>query len=297
MNAEATKFKGIIAATVTPFTESQEINKESTADLMDHLIDSNVHGLFVISGAGEFSTLSFGEKRELLEVVVQKVDGRVPVYAGTGTVTTQETVELTQMAEELGVDAVTVIAPYAIHPSEEELYQHYKEVAGCTDLPVILYNHPGITGLNLSADLVGRLSKLDNVKGIKDSSGDLTLTMEYISQQDEDFSVLAGIDKLIYPSLVCGARGSISSSAGIVPELVSSIYEYFKQGEYGKALDTQRALLPLRKTYDLGTYPAMIKQALNMLGWNVGKCRAPVTEMTKENTEKLRRILEQTGEL
>jgi len=295
MKTEATKFRGIIAAMVTPFTKEQEINKKSTRELVNHLIESNIHGLFVISGAGEFSTLSFDEKRELLSIVVEEVAGRVPVYAGTGSVTTKETVELTQLAEELGADAVTVIAPYTVNPSEKELYEHYREVAKCTDLPVIVYNHPKITGVNLSANLIAKLSKLDNVNGIKDSSGDLTLTMEYISQQDEGFSVLGGIDKLIYPSLACGARGSISSTAGIVPELVSSINKYFRQGEHSKALEAQLALLPLRKTYDLGTYPAMIKQALNILGWDVGKCRPPVGEMSEENKQKLREILKAIG--
>lgn len=287
------KAKGIIVAMVTPLTRDQKINKKTTRSLLNYLINAGVHGVFVISGAGEFSSLSFEEKKELLEIVVDEVNGKIPVYAGTGAVTTRETVHLTHLAEKIGADAVSVIAPYAIGPNQDELYDHYAEIAKSTHLPVILYNHPKRTGVNLSVDLVVKLSQIDNIIGIKDSSGDLSLSMEYIRCKSDGFSVLAGIDTLIYASLVCGAQGSISSTANVAPKLVVKIYESFINGNYQAARQAQYNLIPLRRAYTLGTFPAVIKEALNTINIPVGSTIRPVKPMNEENRKKLRQMLQQ----
>jgi 4-hydroxy-tetrahydrodipicolinate synthase len=284
--------KGIIAAMVTPLTEDQKIHKEAITRLLNYLIDSGVHGVFVISGAGEFASLTRNEKKDLLEAVVDGVNGKIPVYAGTGAVTTREAVHLTEMAEKIGADAISVIAPYAISPSQDELYDHYTEIAKNTNLPVILYNHPKRTGVGLSADLVLRLAKVDNIVGIKDSSGDLALTMEYIRQTDEGFSVLAGIDTLIFPSLVCGAKGSISSTANVAPALVVKIYESFMNGNYEAARQAQYELIPLRRAFALGTFPAVLKEALTMINLPVGPPIRSVKGLNQENRRKLKQVLE-----
>jgi len=286
------KTKGIITAMVTPLTEDQKIDKEAISRLLNYVIDGGVHGVFVISGAGEFASLTLQEKEDLLEAVVDKVNGRIPVYAGAGAVTTREAVHLTEIAEKIGADAISVIAPYAIGPSQDELYDHFTEIAKSTNLPVILYNHPKRTGVNLSVDLVVKLAKVDNIVGIKDSSGDLALTMDYIRQNRKDFSVLAGIDTLIFSSLVCGAHGSISSTANVAPALVVKIYELFMNGDYEAARRAQYELIPLRRAFELGTFPAVLKEALAMINIPVGPPIRPIKPLNQENREKLKQVLE-----
>jgi len=284
-------FKGIIAAMVTPFNEDHSINKESTQNLVNILIEKGVHGIFVISGAGEFSSLYFEEKKELLEIVVDEVNGKIPVYAGTGAVTTAEAIKLTEYAEKIGADAVSVIAPYSINPNQDELYDYFSEIAKSTNLPVVLYNHPKKAGVNMSLELVKNLSKINNIVGIKDSSGDLTMTMGYINLQNDKFSVFTGIDTLIYASLACGARGSISSTAGVVPEFAVKIYESTIKKNFQAALKAQNDLVPFRNAFSLGTFPAVLKEALNMSGLSVGLPRKPIKPLTEENKKKLRVIL------
>jgi len=286
------KAKGIIAAMVTPLTEDQKIDKGAISRLLNYVIHGGVHGVFVISGAGEFSSLTLQEKKDLLETVVDEVNGRIPVYAGAGAVTTREAVHLTEIAGKIGADAISVIAPYAIGPSQDELYDHFTEIAKSTNLPVILYNHPKRTGVNLSADLVAKLAKVDKIIGIKDSSGDLALTMEYIRQINEEFSVLAGIDTLIFSSLVCGAHGSISSTANVAPALVVKIYESCMNGNYEAARQAQYELVPLRKAFELGTFPAVLKEALTMMNIPVGMPIRPIKPLSQENRGKLKGILE-----
>ena len=286
------KAKGIIAAMVTPLTEDQKIDKVAISRLLNYVIDRGVHGVFVISGAGEFASLTLQEKKDLLEATVCEVNGRIPIYAGAGAVTTREAVHITEIAEKIGADVISVIAPYAISPSQDELYDHYTEIAKSTNLPVILYNHPKRTGVNLSVDLVVKLAQVDNIVGIKDSSGDLALTIEYIRQNGEDFSVLAGIDTLIFPSLVCGAQGSISSTANVAPELVVKIYESFMNGNYEAARQAQYELIPLRRAFALGTFPAVLKEALTMINIPVGPPMRSVKRLNQENRRKLKQVLE-----
>lgn len=287
--------KGIIVAMVTPLTQGQKINKKSTNILLDYIMNAGVHGVFVISGAGEFSSLSFEEKKELLEIVVNEVNGRIPVYAGTGAVTTSEAVHLTQTAEKIGANGVSVIAPYSISLTQNELYDYYTEIARHTHLPVILYNHPKRTGLNLSVDLVKKLSHAENIVGIKDSSGDLSLTIEYIRCVDDGFSVLMGIDTLIYASLACGAQGAISSTANVTPKLAVKIYESVIKGDYQTGLKAQYDLIPLRRAFALGTFPAVLKESLNLIGIPVGSTRRPVESLNEENKENLRQLLVDIG--
>jgi 4-hydroxy-tetrahydrodipicolinate synthase len=291
------KGKGIIASIVTPFNDDQSINKKTLRYLVNYLIGKGVHGIFVNSGAGEFAALSLAEKKELIEIVVEEVGGRIPVYAGTGAITTKEAIDLTQFAEKAGADAVSVIAPYSIHPSQEELYEFYKELSGNTNLPIILYNYPKRTGVNLSEALVAKLVKIDNIAGIKDSSGDFALTMDYIRLQNEHFSVFAGIDMFIFAALAYGARGSISSTAGFVPEFAVKIYEAVRQKDYETAGKTQNELYPLRKSYAMGSFPAVVKEALKMLGIDVGLPRKPIMPLSEDSKKELRKILSNIGVL
>jgi len=286
--------KGILPAVVTPFSENEHINEKALRALVDYLIDNGVHGLFVVGSQGEFYSLDRQEKKSIMEIAVDQAGGRVPVYVGTGAVTTREVIELNEIAEQVGADAVSVITPYFIKPSEDELYEHYRAIAKATKLPILLYNNPPRTGVALSVELVERLADIDNIVGIKDSSGDMTLTGEFIRRTlDKEFYVLAGRDTLILATLMYGGYGSIAASANVAPKLVASIYDYFVQGDYEKAKQAQRALAPLRIAFSLGTFPVVIKEALKIIGIDAGPARSPIKSLDKEKRNELEQILKQ----
>ncbi len=287
--------KGIIPAMVTPITSDGKINGEALRKLTNYLIQGGVHGLFPVGSQGEFYALTFEEKKRIIEVVVQETQGRVPVYAGTGAVTTRDAVALTKMAEEAGVSAVSVLTPYFIRPNEEELFEHYSAIAKATQLPVLLYNNPQRTGVNLSAEFVTRASKIENIVGIKDSSGDVTLTSEYIRRTGDPFSVLAGRDTLIYGTLCYGGKGAIAATANVAPRGVVEIYEAFQAGDWKRSLEAQFRLAPLRLAFDLGTFPVVIKEALSLLGIDAGVGIPPVGGISTKAKAELKEILKKMG--
>ncbi len=283
--------KGIIPAMVTPVTPDGKIHVEALRKLTNYLIEGGVHGLFPVGSQGEFYALTFEEKKKVVEVVVEETRGRVPVYAGTGAVTTREAIALTKMAEGAGASAVSVITPYFIRPSDAELMDFYTSIAKSTRLPVLLYNNPQRTGINITADFVVRASKVDNIVGIKDSSGDLTLTAEYIRRTDEKFSVLAGRDTLIYGTLCYGGKGAIAATANVAPKVVVEIYEAFQAADLERSLEAQFRLAPLRLAFDLGTFPVVIKEALNLIGIEAGVGVPPVGGISSKAKEELKEIL------
>jgi len=287
------KPQGIIPAMVTPITADGKINVEALRKLTNYLIAGGVHGLFSVGTQGEFYALTFEEKKRIIEVVVEETRGRVPVYAGTGAITTREAVALTKMAESAGASAVSVITPYFIRPSEAELLQFYTTIAKSTKLPVLLYNNPARTGVNISADFVVRASKVENIVGIKDSSGDLSLTAEYIRRTGEGFSVLAGRDTLIYGTLCYGGTGAIAATGNVAPKVVVEIYEAFMAGDMKRSLDAQFRLAPLRLAFDLGTFPVVIKEALTLIGIDAGVGIPPVGGMKPEAKDELKGILKE----
>ncbi len=288
---------GIIPAMVTPMTAEEEINEEALRRLTDHLIRGGVHGLFAVGSQGESWALSAGEKRRVWETVVDEANGRVPVFAGTVGVTTREAVTLTRSAEESGVNAAVVLTPYFISPTDDQLFDHYKAIVESTSLPIMVYTNPTRTGVRISVDLLARLSRLPGIVGIKDSSGNLELTAEYIRVAPPPFSVLVGPDTLIFAGLLCGARGAIAATANVKPSLVVSIYERFVSGDLEGAKASQQEVAPLRLALTWGTFPAVIKEALNLMGMQVGPCRRPVGPLTDARREELRQLLIQMNVL
>jgi len=284
---------GIIPAMVTPLTADEEINEKSLRRLTNHLIDGKVHGVFAVGSQGEFWALSPDEKRRVWETVVDETRGRVPVYAGTVGVTTRETIELTRIAEKAGIDAVSILTPYFIGPNDDQLFDHYKAVAESTSLPILAYTNPARTNVKISPGLLARLAQVKGIVGIKDSSGDLELTAEYIRVVPPSFSVLMGRDTLIYAGLSYGTKGSIAATANVKPELVASIYDKYMAGDLAGALQAQRELAPLRLAFAWGTFPVVIKEALNLMGMDAGPCRAPVGPLTAEQRERLKKVLQE----
>lgn len=286
--------KGVIPALVTPFSsDGKHINEKALRSLLDFVISEGVDGIFVAGSQGEFWALSFAEKVQLMEMTVDMVAGRVPVYAGTGAITTTESVALTREAYAHKIDAVSVITPFFITPTQDELYQHFKEVAQAADIPVLLYPNPARTQVKITAQLVAQLAAIDNIVGIKDSSGDLSLTLSYLrATSGLDFTTLVGRDTLIYAGLTYGAKGSIAAGANAAPRLLSSIYDKFMAGDLEGAMQAQSAVEPLRVAFDLGTFPVVIKEALNMMGFEVGPCRAPVSPLSDQQRKKLKEVLD-----
>lgn len=289
--------RGIIPAVITPLTAEEKFNEKAMRKLINYLIDGGVHGLFITGTTGEFYGLTPEEKKEIFQVTLDETKGRVPVYAGTNGITTRESVLLTQLAEECKMDAVSVLTPMFVTPNQDQLYKHYKDVAASTSLPVILYNNPPKTGVNLTPATVAKLAEIPNIVSIKDSSGDLTLTAEYIrlTKHRDDFSVLMGRDTLIYGALLYGATGSIASCANVAPRLCADIYEKYMAGDLAGALEAQFALAPLRIAFGIGTFPAVIKESLTLLGIEAGPCMAPAGPMSNEERAQLSKVLVEMG--
>lgn len=289
--------KGIIPAMVTPLDDQGHINEGALRKLTNHLIDGGVHGLFPVGSQGEFFSLTFEQKKEAIRIVVDETRDQVPVYAGTGAVTTREAIETTKMAQDLGVSAVSAITPYFLVPSQRELIAHYTAIAkACPNLPILLYSNPDRTQVPFPTSTVLELAAVENIVGIKDSSGDMSLTAEYIRlTRGMDFHVLMGRDTLIYAALCYGAKGSICATGNVDPRVPVEIYEAFLAGDHQRALEAQYRLAPLRIAFGLGTFPVVIKEALNMIGIEAGPAVPPVGPMTRENREKLRKILMEMG--
>jgi 4-hydroxy-tetrahydrodipicolinate synthase len=285
--------KGIIAPVVTPFDRRDEVNERVHRELINFLLDSGIHGIFAAGSQGEFWALSKEEKRKLFEITVDEVNGRVPVYAGTGAESTKEVIELTRIARDLGADAVSIITPYFIKPDSEGLFEHYRIVASSVDIPVVVYINPARTGgVALGPDYLAKLEQeCSNVVGIKDSSGDLSLTLEYITRCGKRISVLAGRDSIIFHTLVSGGRGAVSACANVIPKLLVSLYDSVRKRDYEAGLELQRKVSRLRLAFELGVFPEVIKDAANAIGFDVGHCRMPVTPLKPENRNKLVEIL------
>jgi len=285
--------KGIIAAMVTPFNEREELDEDAVREIVRHLLKGGVHGIFVSGSQGEFWALTEDEKKRLFKISVDEVNGKAAVYAGTGAESTGETVRLTRIAKEAGVDAASIITPYYVKPNDKELIGHYSTIAEKVDLPILLYNNPDrASGVCVSPEILLELAEEhSHIVGIKDSSGDLTLISEYIRKCGHKISILVGRDTLICATLSYGGQGAIAATANVVPALVVEIYESFVKGDYEKAMEAQYRLAPLRIAFELGSFPVVIKEALNMIGIKAGPCRKPVLPMDAGSRERLRRIL------
>src|SRR5438128_8856670 len=225
------QIRGIIPPVATPMQANEDLDLPRLKWFLDQLIAGGVHGVFVLGTNSEFYALDEKEKQEVIATAVAHVRKRVPVYAGTGAESTREAIRLTKMAEKERVDGVSIITPYFIMPSQQEIYDHYRRVAESTSLPVVLYNNPATCGgLKIDVDTVARLAEVPNILAIKDSSGDLQNTIEYLRVVPDRFAVLQGRDTLLYPAFMFGARGAVPAPANIAPPLAVEIFEAFRRG-------------------------------------------------------------------
>lgn len=287
---------GILPAMVTPMTGDGKVNAKELRRLVNHILCGGVHGVFAIGTTGEFYSLTPGEYGEVLGIVLDETAGRAPVYAGASAITTRECVALAEAAERAGADAVTVLTPYFISLSQAELYQHYKTIAASTGLPVMLYNNAPKTNITIAPATAEKLADIPNIVGIKDSTGDMTNTAEYIRlTRGKDFGVMMGRDTLIYACLCHGGAGGVAACANVAPRLCADIYDKFMSGDRAGALEAQYRLAPLRIAFRLGSFPAVIKEALELIGIEAGPCVPPTGPMTPEEKEELKKVLAGMG--
>lgn len=287
------ELKGIVVPIVTPMNEDESINTDELRRQVDRQIEAGIHGIFPFGTNGEGYILNFDEKKLVLQTVIDQVAGRVPVYAGTGCISTKETIEQCKMAMDCGADVLSVITPSFAKASQHELIVHYETVAAAVpEAPIVLYNIPARTGNALAPETVAELAKIDNIVGAKDSSGDWTNLSAYIElTKDMDFAVLSGNDSLILKALQAGAKGAIAGCANVYPKNMVGIYENFKKGDLEAAQKCQDAVAPLRACFKYGNPNTVVKTAVNLLGYPVGKCRAPFSYLPEEGIEALKQTL------
>ncbi len=293
---DTTFIKGIIPPIVTPVDEKERVNEEPLRRIVDHVIAGGVHGILSLGSNGEFYGLAREEQERAAAITLDQAAGRVPVYVGIAEITTRECVRWAKWAERQKAQAVSVLHPMFLSPSDEELYRHFRAVAEATSLPVLLYNNPDRMRCGISAALLDRLADIPNVVGVKESSGDMTLTAEFIRRtRDRDFKVIAGRDILILGTLAYGGAGAVASSANVVPKRVVEIYDRFLAGDLAGALEAQYRLAPMRMAYGLGSFPVVTKDYMRLLGFDVGESIRPNTRSSPDHMAKLQKLLDDLG--
>lgn len=291
------KLKGIIPAMVTPLNE-QGINEQGTRKLVRRLIDGGVHGLFILGTNGEFHTLSQEEKIIFARIVVDEVAGRIPVFAGAGDISTQKVIDLVNEFDKIGVDAASVITPFLLKYTDEELINHYRQVAEQTELPIILYNIPANTGNAINHKVFEELIKIESIIGIKDSSGDIENFKGYLKlNHRDDFSLLMGSDSKILEALQLGADGSVASTANVVTKTDVLIYEEFIAGNIEKAQQAQSSIDDFRQACKVSTIPAGLKYCLRAIGQEVGLPKLPVLDIKEEDKRQIDQVLQIYAEI
>jgi 4-hydroxy-tetrahydrodipicolinate synthase len=285
--------QGVLPALVTPLDSAGVLMESALRQLIDYTIENGVHGLFVLGSSGEIYGLTDQQKQRVVEIAVEHTAGRVPVWCGASEITTRDCVKTARMAEAVGgISGLSVLTPYFLTPNQKELVDHFTSIAKSVTLPVMLYENPGRTRVSINVQTCGLLSQVDNIVGIKDSSGDLTRMLGYLTATQPGFTVLTGRDTLIFAGLCVGARGAIASTANIAPRLVSDIYNAYIAGDRARSLDLQIRLTPLREWVDRATFPIVLKEGLRLVGVDAGVALAPAGELTDAQRRELRIVIE-----
>lgn len=291
------KLKGSIVALVTPFKDGK-VDEESFRNLIRWHLKEGTHGILVSGTTGESATLSKEEKKRLFEIALEEAKGKVPLIAGTGTNDTKKALELTKLAEEMGMDAALLVTPYYNKPTQKGLYEHYKYIASQVKIPIILYNVPGRTGVNLLPDTTAKLSEIDNIVAIKEACGDLKQISELRLKCKRDFIILSGDDFTAYPTITLGGKGVISVAANVMPKEMSELMECALKGNFSRALELHLYLYPLFKALFIETNPVPAKEALYLMGMiNSPEVRLPLSGLSEASFQQLKSILRENYKL
>jgi 4-hydroxy-tetrahydrodipicolinate synthase len=286
-----TPFGRVITAMVTPFTPEGQVDYETTARLANHLVEQGSEGLVVCGTTGESPALTWDEEYQLFQVVLQSVGDRASVIAGTGSNSTREAIAATAKAAKLGVHGSLQVCPYYNKPPQEGLYQHFKAIAENADIPLILYNIPGRTGVNLLPETVARLAEIPSIIGIKEASGSIEQASSVRALTRSDFLIYAGDDALTLPLLSVGAHGVISVASHLAGPQMQEMVRAFIAGNVHQAQTVHQRLLPLFKALFLTTNPIPVKCALELMGWPVGQPRLPLVQAPDTVREQLNEVL------
>ena len=287
-------FHGSYAALITPF-DGGAIDERAFGDFIEWQISEGTHGLVPCGTTGESPTLSHPEHRRVTEICVEVTNGRVPVVAGTGSNSTEEAISLTRHAKASGADAVLVVTPYYNKPTQEGLYQHYKAINDAVDLPILIYNIPGRSVVDMTVETMARCARLSNVAGVKDASNSATRPLETRIACGEGFVQLSGEDAAVLALLVEGGHGCISVTANIAPRLCSEMHSHWMDGDPKATLAAQQRLMPLHDALFAETSPAPVKYAASVLGKCSPEVRLPLVEPTQATREKVRNAMRSTG--
>lgn len=285
-------FGNLMTAIVTPFDQNLEVDYETMQALALKLVENHTTGLVVCGTTGEAPTLSKEEKINIVKCVKEVARGKVPVIAGTGTYNTRESVSLSKEAEEAGADALLVVNPYYNKPDQKGLFQHFKSIANAVSIPVILYNHPGRTGVSIEADTLRDLAAIENIVAVKDSSCSLDLFSQFKRVTPGSFKIYSGDDPMNFPLYCLGCAGAISVASHVAGKELSEMFTAITAGNLVKAREIHFSLIDLYKVLFCAPSPAPTKAALEILGFPVGGVRLPLTELSKENFNKVKIVLE-----
>lgn len=290
-------FGRLLTAMVTPFNADGSVNYEKAADLAEWLINNGSDGLVVAGSTGEAATMSAEEKLELFRVVVNRINKRVPVIAGTGSNNTTDSVKMTKMAEAMGVDGALIVGPYYNKPTQEGFYQHFAAVAQSTGLPIIVYNVPGRTASNISPAIVARLAAdFENIVAIKEAAGNVAQVAELYSVLPEEFTIYSGDDGLILPFMSVGATGLISVLSNIVGGILQDVMQAYEDGRVREAAKLNARMVPLANAMFIETNPIPVKAAVTLVtGIDAGQPRLPLTPMEPANKAKMVAVLQEYG--
>ena len=284
-------FEGAGVALVTPFYENGDINFEKLEELIDFQLKNSTDAIIICGTTGEASTMNDDEHLECIKVAVDRVRGKVPVIAGTGSNDTRHGIELTKKAKALGADASLQVTPYYNNATQKGLIEHFTAIAKASDLPMIVYSVPSRTGVNITPNTAYELSKFDFVIGIKEASGNISQVAQIAAKCGDRLPIYSGNDDQIIPIMALGGKGVISVLSNILPQETHDIAKFYLDGKISEALNLQLKCLPLIDALFCEVNPIPIKEALNLMGFNAGPCRLPLTQMEENNITKLKAAL------
>jgi 4-hydroxy-tetrahydrodipicolinate synthase len=287
-------FEGVYVAMITPFTSQDEIDVDAVKCNIDYYIENNVHGIIPCGSTGEFASLSLSEHKKMIDLVVSYVSNRVPVVCGTAACSTKHTLELAKYAENVGADGVMIVPPFYIKPSEHEIYEHYNTIANNLNIPIMIYNNPSTSKVDISPSMVAELSKIENIKYIKETSGDIKRIWQIRNLTKDKITVFCGSDNLALESFLMGAKGWVSPSPNFIPKQCVELYNTACiQKDYEKARNLYERLLPIFNLLEeTGKYIQFSKAAINMMGKKGGIPRRPLLPITNEEMNTLRELLQ-----
>lgn len=289
-------FKGAGVALVTPMKENLEVNYDKLADVIEDQIANGTDSIIITGTTGEASTLTEEEHVEVIRAAVSMVKKRIPVIAGTGSNCTQTAVKLSQQAEKVGADGLLVVTPYYNKATQKGLISHYTEIAKNVDLPILLYNVPGRTGCKIAPETAAALARdVDLIVGMKDAVGDISYTLKLMEQMEGEFDLYSGEDGQVIPLLACGGIGVISVLSNVAPKFTHDMVMKYLDGEQEEALRMQLKAIPLVDALFSEVNPIPVKAAMDLMGWDVGPLRAPLSRMEPQNVEKLAKAMKDFG--